>query len=97
MFDHPTASTVSQEEKICKSCHEIAGAARKAMNRQIATALVLCLGLLTFLLLIAPAHADDNRDYIVGPEDEIPEVAQFNGPACHGITNVEEYFAECVG
>ena len=34
--------------------------------------------------------------YIVGPDDEIPLLAQFNGPACRGITNVEVYFSECV-
>lgn len=39
----------------------------------------------------------DFQTFIVGPDDEIPEMAQFNGPACHGITNVEVYFAECVG
>ena len=39
----------------------------------------------------------DFQTFIVGPDDEIPEMAQFNGPACHGITNVEAYFAECVG
>jgi hypothetical protein len=39
----------------------------------------------------------DFQTYIVGPDDEIPELAQFNGPSCHGITNVEVYFTECVG
>ena len=39
----------------------------------------------------------DFQTYIVGPDDEIPEMAQFNGPACKGITNVETYFAQCVG
>lgn len=39
----------------------------------------------------------DFQTFIVGPDDEIPELAQFNGPACHGITNIEVYFAECVG
>ena len=38
----------------------------------------------------------DFSTYIVGPDDEIPEVAQFNGPACHGITSLEVYFSECV-
>jgi hypothetical protein len=38
----------------------------------------------------------DVSTYIVGPEMEIPEQAQFSGPACHGITNVEVFFAQCV-
>ena len=38
----------------------------------------------------------DVATYIVGPEDEIPEVAQINGPACSGITNVGTYFTECL-
>jgi hypothetical protein len=25
-----------------------------------------------------------------------PETAQFNGPACKGMTNVELYFSECL-
>ena len=35
----------------------------------------------------------------VGPagSDEIPLVAQLNGPACRGLTNIGVYFAECVG
>ena len=35
--------------------------------------------------------------YIVGPNSEIPLQAQFNGPACRGITNIEVYFSECFG
>ena len=35
--------------------------------------------------------------WIVGPEDEIPELAQSNGPACHGVTNIGVFFSECVG
>jgi hypothetical protein len=38
----------------------------------------------------------DVSTYIVGPEMEIPEQAQFNGPACHGITNIEVFFTQCV-
>lgn len=38
----------------------------------------------------------DFQTYVVGPDDEIPELAQFNGPACHGITNVGIYFTECL-
>jgi hypothetical protein len=39
----------------------------------------------------------DVSTYIVGPEDEIPEIAQTNGPACSGITNIGTYFSECLG
>ena len=38
----------------------------------------------------------DFSTYIVGPDDEIPLLAQFNGPACHGITNIGVYMSECV-
>jgi hypothetical protein len=38
----------------------------------------------------------DLSTFIVGPNMEIPEEAQFNGPACHGITNVEVFFTQCV-
>ena len=38
----------------------------------------------------------DFQTFVVGRDDEIPELAQFNGPSCHGITNVAVYFAECV-
>jgi hypothetical protein len=38
----------------------------------------------------------DFQTFVVGPDDELPELAQFNGPSCHGITNVTVYFAECV-
>jgi hypothetical protein len=37
----------------------------------------------------------DFQTYVVGRDDEIPELAQFNGPSCHGITNVGIYFTEC--
>lgn len=40
--------------------------------------------------------AVDVSTFIVGPNMEIPEEAQFNGPACHGITNVEVFFTQCV-
>lgn len=40
--------------------------------------------------------AADVSTYIVGPDMEIPEQAQFNGPACHGITNVEVFFTQCL-
>ena len=39
----------------------------------------------------------DATSYIVGPDDHIPELAQFNGPACHGVTNIGVFFTECVG
>jgi hypothetical protein len=39
----------------------------------------------------------DVSSFIVGPEDEVPEVAQINGPACSGITNINTYFTECLG
>lgn len=38
----------------------------------------------------------DVSTFIVGPDMEIPEEAQFNGPACHGITNVGVFFTQCV-
>jgi hypothetical protein len=33
----------------------------------------------------------------VGPEGEIPLVAQLRGPACRGLTNIGVYFEQCVG
>jgi hypothetical protein len=43
-------------------------------------------------------NADVSTWFGVGPEgDEIPEQAQFNGPACHGITNIGVYLSECLG
>ena len=34
----------------------------------------------------------------VGPDGQaIPDVAQFNGPACRGLTTMETYLSECVG
>jgi hypothetical protein len=39
----------------------------------------------------------DVSTFIVGPEDEIPDIAQTNGPACSGITNIGTYFTECLG
>jgi hypothetical protein len=37
----------------------------------------------------------DVQSFVVGKDGEIPELAQFNGPSCHGITNVGVYFTEC--
>ncbi|HET6968004.1 MAG TPA: hypothetical protein VFI44_06985 [Ornithinibacter sp.] len=39
----------------------------------------------------------DMATFIVGPGDQIPLNAQSNGDPCHGITNIETFFAECVG
>jgi hypothetical protein len=33
----------------------------------------------------------------VGPDGEIPLVAQLSGPACQGLTNLCIYFTECRG
>jgi hypothetical protein len=42
--------------------------------------------------------AADASTYIgVGPDGEIPLEAQFEGPACRGITNLGIYFEQCVG
>jgi hypothetical protein len=42
---------------------------------------------------------DDEADmttWIVGKYGEVPETAQYAGPACYGVTNFELYFSECV-
>jgi hypothetical protein len=42
--------------------------------------------------------ADVTTWFGVGPDGtEIPQVAQFSGPACRGITNIGLYFAQCLG
>jgi len=33
----------------------------------------------------------------VGPDGEVPLVAQLSGPACTGVTNLFVYFTVCVG
>jgi hypothetical protein len=33
----------------------------------------------------------------VGPDGEVPLVAQLSGPACRGLTNIGIYFSECLG
>ena len=33
----------------------------------------------------------------VGPDGEVPLVAQLSGPACRGLTNLFLYFTLCVG
>jgi hypothetical protein len=37
----------------------------------------------------------DLATWIVGPEDELPDPAQWNGPTCKGVTNIEAWFEEC--
>ena len=39
----------------------------------------------------------DLATWIVGPNGEIPTKAQWNGPACKGVTNIDRYFEECIG
>ncbi|HEX6054173.1 MAG TPA: hypothetical protein VFY98_00015 [Intrasporangium sp.] len=41
--------------------------------------------------------AVDVSTWIVGPNDELPLNAQFNGPACKGVTNIATWFTECMG
>jgi hypothetical protein len=48
------------------------------------------------LLGFDTGHGSIVGTYIVGPEGEIPQQAQSNGPACKGITNIEVYFSECL-
>ena len=36
--------------------------------------------------------AADVTTFIVGPEDEVPEEAQFNGAPCAGVVNIGDYF-----
>jgi hypothetical protein len=33
----------------------------------------------------------------VGPDGEIPLIAQLRGPACKGLTNIGIYFEQCMG
>jgi hypothetical protein len=39
----------------------------------------------------------DVSTYIVGPEDELPESAQFNGSPCHGVVFIGDYFGCLAG
>jgi hypothetical protein len=52
-------------------------------------------------LIAFDADGDGNADYStwidVGPDGEVPLVAQLSGPACRGLTNLFIYFTECVG
>jgi hypothetical protein len=40
--------------------------------------------------------ATDVSTYIVGPNAEIPDAAQFNGAVCHGVINLEVFFTQCL-
>jgi hypothetical protein len=43
-------------------------------------------------------EADVTTWFGIGPDGtEIPEVAQFRGPACRGVTNIGLYFTQCLG
>ena len=43
-------------------------------------------------------EADVTTWFGIGPDGaEIPETAQFNGPACRGVTNINLYFTQCLG
>ena len=38
----------------------------------------------------------DLTTFIVGPNFAIPEQAQLNGAACHGIVSIDAFFTECL-
>jgi len=38
----------------------------------------------------------DLTTFIVGPEFRLPEQAQLNGAACHGIISIEAFFTQCL-
>jgi hypothetical protein len=43
-------------------------------------------------------EADLTTWFGIGPDGtEIPQVAQFSGPACRGVTNIEIYLTQCLG
>ncbi len=50
-------------------------------------------------LIAFDADGDGNADYStwidVGPDGEVPLVAQLSGPACRGLTNLFIYFTQC--
>jgi hypothetical protein len=52
-------------------------------------------------LIAFDANGDGTADYStwidVGPDGEVPLVAQLSGPACRGLTNLFIYFSECLG
>jgi len=41
-------------------------------------------------------EADASTWFGVGPDGEIPLVAQLQGPACRGLTNIGIYLTQCV-
>lgn len=41
-------------------------------------------------------EADASTWFGVGPEGEVPLVAQLAGPACRGLTNIGIYLTQCV-
>jgi hypothetical protein len=38
----------------------------------------------------------DISTFIVGPNFALPEQAQLNGAACHGVISIQAFFTECV-
>ncbi len=38
----------------------------------------------------------DISTFIVGPNFALPEQAQLNGAACHGVISIQTFFTECV-
>ena len=40
--------------------------------------------------------AADVSIWLVGPEGEVPLQAQYNGPVCKGVTNIDRWFEECM-
>ena len=40
--------------------------------------------------------ATDLSTFIVGPTFALPEQAQLNGAACHGVISIEAFFTQCV-
>ena len=52
-------------------------------------------------LIAFDADGDGNADYStwidVGPDGEVPLVAQLSGPSCRGMTNLFLYFTACQG
>jgi hypothetical protein len=52
-------------------------------------------------LIAFDADGDGDADYStwidVGPDGEVPLVAQLSGPACRGLTNLFIYFTACQG
>jgi hypothetical protein len=39
--------------------------------------------------------AVDVATWMVGPNDEIPDPAQWNGATCRGVVNIETFLTEC--